>query len=379
MSKTSTTLAETMPRDYYEVLGVDREADEQEIRRAFRKLAREFHPDVNPDPAAEEQFKELAEAYEVLSDADRRQTYDRYGVEGLSGQGYAPGFEGFQSFSDLFSAFFGGGDSRSRQGADVGVQVDLTLEEAYEGALRTVEYEVAAECEKCDGSGAAPGSQLINCQSCGGRGVVRTVSQSPFGQLVRESACRDCQGAGRRPEVSCDGCSGSGRARATRVVEVNIPPGIADGQRVRVAGKGHAGEAGAPAGDLYVVIRVGEDERFIRDGDDLLSVADLSVASAALGKSIVFTPPAGEVTVEVPAGSQPGDVITVSGKGMPSVHGRRHGDLRVVLAVHVPRSLTDSERGHFEALGASLSDEPPRKAGIFDRIRSALGGAVSGG
>ena len=380
MSKTSTTPADPMPRDYYEVLGVERGADEQEIRKAFRKLAREFHPDVNPDPDAETKFKELAEAYEVLSDEERRGIYDRYGAEGLSGQGYSPGFEGFQSFSDLFQAFFsGGGQAGPSQGGDVGVQVELSLEEAYAGSSPTVEYEVSGGCETCSGSGAEPGTGLVTCSTCGGQGVVRSVTQSPFGQLVRESACRACQGAGRTPEVPCGECKGAGRVRTERNVTVEIPPGIADGQRVRVSGRGHAGEQGAPAGDLYVIVRVRENEEFVRDGDDLLCVADLSVASATLGTTVSFAPPAGDVLVDVPAGSQPGELLTVKGKGMPSVHGRRHGDLRVVLAIHVPREISDAERTLFEELADTLADAPPRKASLFDRIRSALGGAVNGG
>lgn len=380
MSRTSTTPVETLTRDYYEVLGVGRDADEHEIRKSFRRLARQFHPDVNPDPEAEVRFKELAEAYEVLSDSQRREIYDRHGAEGLSGQGYAPGFEGFQSFSDLFQAFFtGGATAGPRQGGDVGVQLDLDLADAFRGVREEVEYEVNGLCGECGGSGAQPGSEVVTCEDCRGQGVVRKVAQSPFGQVVRESPCQSCKGAGSRPRVPCESCRGAGRMRAHQVVAVDIPAGISDGQRVRVTGKGNAGDHGAPAGDLHVIVRVAPDPDFVRDGDDLYSIADISVATAALGTTLSFEPPAGVVDVSVPAGSQPGAVISVKGKGMPSVRGRRHGDLKVVLAVHVPTELDDSQRELFEQLARSLPDQPSRRGGLLDRIRSALASAAGSG
>ena len=279
-----------MPRDHYEVLGVERAADEKEIRKAFRSLARELHPDVNPDPEAEEHFKELAEAYEVLSDTDRRATYDRYGHEGLKGQGWSPGFDSFSNFGDLFSAFFGGGGSGGgpRQGADLGIAVDITLDEAFSGTKRQLDYEAVTGCETCDGSGAEPGTSLVGCKQCGGHGAVRTVQRSPFGQIVREAVCPACSGAGKTPEVPCGDCSGSGSRESTLSVEVDIPAGIDDGQRIRLAGRGNAGSPGAPAGDLYVVIQVDSDERFVRDGEDLVCVVDISMAKAAIGTEVVI-------------------------------------------------------------------------------------------
>lgn len=363
-----------MPRDFYEVLGVDRDADEKEIRKAFRTLARELHPDVNPEPDAEEKFKELAEAHEVLSDAERRATYDRYGHEGLKGQGWNPGFEGFGSFSDLFSAFFGGSAGGPQQGQDLGIAVEITLQEAFEGVSKTLEYEAVVACETCSGSGAEPGTSLVQCGQCSGSGAVRSVQRSPFGQIVRESVCPACSGAGRSPEVPCGDCAGHGRVQSVRAVEVDIPAGIDNGQRIRLSGRGSAGAPGTPAGDLYVVVQVGEDQRFVRDGDDLVTVVDLSVAKAALGATVELDGLEGPIEVPIPAGTQPGAVIEVQGQGMPSVRGRRRGDLRAVVSVHVPTKLDDAERVSMEVLAETLPDAPDAQPGIFDRIRSALAG-----
>lgn len=368
-----------MQRDHYEVLGVARDADENEIRKAFRRLAREFHPDVNPEPEAEEKFKELAEAYEVLSDPDRRAIYDRHGHEGLSGRGWSPGFESFGSFSDLFSAFFGGGGGGSGQGDDIGIGVELTLAEAFTGVRREVSFQSVVQCASCTGSGAAAGSSLVTCPRCAGQGAVRAVQRSPFGQIVTESACPDCRGVGQVPEKPCSDCEGSGVVAARRSVEVDIPSGIADGQRIRLAGQGNAGIAGAPAGDLYVVVSVANDERFVRDGHDLVCVVDVSIAKAALGTEIDLDGIDEPLTLKIPPGTQPGAVLELKGRGMPSVRGGRRGDLRAVVSVHVPTRLDDAERESLERLADSLPDAPEAREGLIDRIRRALGGAVGGG
>ncbi|HEX5226018.1 MAG TPA: DnaJ domain-containing protein, partial [Solirubrobacteraceae bacterium] len=256
-----------MPRDPYEVLGVGREAGEQEIKKAFRVLARELHPDVNAhDPQAEEKFKEAAEAYEILSDADRRATYDRYGHEGLRSGGYAPNFDAFSSIGDLFNAFFGGGGMRTgpAQGGDVAVRVDIDLLDAAHGVTSEVAFEAIDRCERCHGNGAEPGTPIETCERCGGAGQLQAVTRTPFGQMMRTMVCDTCEGDGRVPREPCSECHGRGRIRRARKIEVEIPAGIADGQRVRLSGDGHVGDAGAPAGDLYVLVRVREDPRFVR-------------------------------------------------------------------------------------------------------------------
>ncbi len=285
-----------MPRDYYEVLGVGRAADETEIKKAFRRLARELHPDTNAeDPQAEDKFKEAAEAYEVLSDADRRRQYDAYGHEGLRSGGFAPNFEGFGSVSDLFAAFFGSGGFDSAfgtgraqrggqmQGGDVVVAVAVDLLQAARGDTVEVEHEVEVRCEHCHGNGAEPGTPIVTCSRCHGSGQLQAVSRTRFGQLVRTAVCDVCGGDGRIPEQPCGVCDGAGKTVEDRTLSVQIPAGIADGQRIRLSGRGHAGDRGGPNGDLYVVVRVREDERFVRDQEDLHTVIDVPAPLAALG------------------------------------------------------------------------------------------------
>jgi molecular chaperone DnaJ len=376
-------------RDYYEILGVARDADDATIKKAFRRLARELHPDVNRhDPNAEEKFKEAAEAYEVLSDADRRATYDRYGREGLRSGGYAPNFEGFGSVSDLFEAFFGGGTlgdlfgmSGARaggaiQGGDVAVTAEIDLAEAAGGSTVEVSYEAVTVCEHCHGNGAEPGTPIETCPRCKGTGQLRAVTRTPFGQVMRTTVCDVCEGDGRVARDPCKVCRGRGRKVERPRVKVDVPAGIADGQRIRVAGRGHAGERGGPPGDLYVLIRVREDPRFVRDGDDLITAVDVSAPLAALGTVVeVDTVSDGRVEVEVPAGTQPHETLIVRGAGMPALRGRRTGDLRVVVNVVVPRHLNREQKDLLEKLAESLSEHNLRSEhGVFGKLRRAFGG-----
>jgi molecular chaperone DnaJ len=354
-----------MRRDPYEVLGVSRDADDGEIKKTFRRLARELHPDVNRhDPEAEEKFKEAAEAYEILSDAERRATYDRFGFEGLDSRGYASQAHGFGSFADIFDAFFGGdpfgaafGGGGRIQGGDIAVEVEITLEEAAAGRTLDVTYEVVDTCEHCRGNGAEPGTPIETCPTCGGAGRVRAVTRTAFGQLVREQACDTCGGDGRIASEPCHECGGRGRRAVRRTLQVDIPAGIADEQRIRLSGRGHAGERGGPPGDLYVLVRVAEDERFIRDGSDLVSVMDVPAPAAALGTTIVVPTLDGDEEIDVAAGTQPGSVITLRGRGMPTIGRGRRGDQQVVLNVVIPRNLTDRQSELLEELRSSLTPE----------------------
>ena len=364
-------MSSTLPSDPYELLGVARDADDTTIKKAFRKLARELHPDVNShDPDAEEKFKQAAEAYEILSDPERRATYDRYGHEGLRSGGQAPNFDGFGNISDLFDAFFGGafgggfgGGARTgpRQGEDVALATQIDLEQAYRGAKVEVSFEAIDRCEHCHGNGAEPGTPIEACDKCGGHGVLQAVQRTPFGQVVRQVACDKCGGDGRIPQTPCEVCDGRGLVVGHRKLEVEVPAGIADGQRIRLGGRGHAGDHGGPNGDLYVVVQVDLGERFLRDADDLVTVGDVAAPLAALGTTLTIPHPDGDVEVEVPAGTQPGTVLTVKGKGMPMLRRQgRHGDLRVVANVIIPRRLSHSQKELLEELAGSIAEEQLR-------------------
>jgi len=370
-----------MPRDPYEVLGVPRDADDAQIKKAFRRLARELHPDVNSSETAEEDFKEAAEAYEVLSDPERRATYDRYGWDGLRSGGYAPqDFSGFGSLSDIFDAFFGGGafgggtPGGPAQGGDVAVSVDIDLEQAATGAQVDVSYDAIARCEHCHGNGAEPGTPIETCSRCGGAGRLQAVTRTPFGQVVRTVECDVCGGDGRVAATPCGVCRGRGRQVRRRTLTVDIPAGIADGQRIRLAGRGHEGERGGPAGDLYVQVRVREHERFVRDGDDLVTILDLPAPLAALGTRVrVPLLDGGEEEVEIPEGTQPGATIVLRGRGMPPLRRGRPGDLRIVVNVVVPRRLDRRQRELMQELADSLSDENMTSdESVFTKLRRTL-------
>jgi molecular chaperone DnaJ len=372
-------------RDPYEVLGVARDAGEAEVKKAFRGLARELHPDVNKhDPEAEEKFKEAAEAYEILSDAERRASYDRYGFEGLDSRGFGSAAHGFGSFADIFDAFFGGdpfGAFGGRaaagrvQGGDVGVEVQITLEQAARGATVPVAYDLVDACERCGGSRAEPGSDVHVCATCQGVGRVRAVSRTAFGQLVREQVCEACGGEGRVPSQPCTACAGRGRKASRKTLDVDVPAGIADQQRIRLTGRGHAGERGGPPGDLYVLVAVAEDERFVRDGNHLVSVVDVAAPAAALGTTVNVPTLDGEEPLEVPPGTQPGTVVTLRGRGMPAVGRRGRGDQQVVLNVLVPRNLTERQRELLTELHESLGDDnlrQPADDSIVGKLRRAF-------
>jgi molecular chaperone DnaJ len=374
----------TTERDYYEVLGVLRGASDAEIKRAFRALARELHPDVSTASDADHRFREVAEAYEVLSDPDRRATYDRFGHAGLRRGGFQPTFADFGSLADVFAAFFGddafGMSTARRQpmrGGDVQAIVEIDLEEAFTGIAVTVPVDVAVACERCGASGAEPGTGTTTCSTCGGAGALRRVSRSVFGEFVSQRACPECEGTGQVLEAPCAECAGAGRLLLGRKIEIEIPAGIQDGQRIRLRGEGHAGFQGAGRGDAFVLVRVRPDPRFARDGDDLHTVVRLTMADAALGTTLRVPSLSGELELAISPGTQPGEARVVRGQGMPSLNGSRRGDLYVRLDVSVPRRLTDEQRLALEAFDRQAGPEAyaaddDEDEGFFRRLKSAL-------
>ncbi|MGZ4430991.1 MAG: molecular chaperone DnaJ [Gaiellales bacterium] len=367
-------------RDYYEVLGVPREADDTEIKKAFRRLARELHPDVNPgDPAAADRFREAAEAYEVLSGAETRARYDRFGHAGVDGSHlHTEQFMDFGSLSDLLGAFFGddlfgAGRRRPRQGGDVAVTVELTLAEAAFGVTREVEVEAIAPCERCQGTGAEPGTTPERCETCAGQGRVQRVQQTALGQFVQTGTCPTCRGRGTVVDSPCSQCRGQGRRPVVTTVEVQIPAGIMDGQRLQLRGRGHHGEPGAAPGDLYVGVSVLPDPRFQRDGSDIVSVVDVPFTEAALGVTVTVPTLDGDERVELRAGTQPSEVIVLRGRGVPLLRGRGRGDQRVIVNVLIPRKLDDNQRRLLSEFEAGVTEDTYATDGsFFGRLRSAF-------
>jgi molecular chaperone DnaJ len=361
-----------MAQDHYETLGVSQSATPDEIKRAYRRLARAHHPDANSqDPQAEERFKEVSRAYEVLSDPEKRQRYDAYGDE------RAPqGFGDIGDISDLFASFFGGGGGRTRRGpargADVLAEVELTLEEAAAGAEREVEVEVLGQCRECDGSGAAPGSFPSKCSECGGTGELREMRRTVFGNVVTAAPCIRCSGTGQVILDPCPRCQGAGRLPVQETLTVQIPPGVDDGARLRVSGRGEAGPRGGRSGDLYVSIGVAPHDIFQRAGDDLACEVKLPMTTAALGGVAHVPTLDGDEPIEISPGTQSGEVVRFRGKGMPRLNGRGRGELVGVLRVETPRDLTREEAEVLESFAKLRGEEPQERAGFFDRIKEAF-------
>lgn len=370
-----------MKRDYYEVLGVTRAADEKEIKKSFRSLARQLHPDVNKsDPEAEAKFKEAAEAYEVLSNPESRATYDRYGIDGLKRGGFSD-FSQF-SFEDIFRSFFGngvfggdmfGGQGGAERGGDAVVAVEIDLAEAASGVTREVEYEAIEKCTACEGSGAAPGTERISCKACNGVGQVRNITRTAFGQFVRQGPCSACGGAGSTVATPCEDCGGHGLEVAVRRESVEIPAGIADGQSIRMTGKGSAGEMGAAAGDLYIQVSVADHDQLTRDGNDLIYHLSLTMVDAALGVTIEIPTLEGDEEYEVKPGTQPGEVRRLRSRGMPFLRGRGRGDLKIIMEVMVMRNLSSEQKELLQKLADSSSEKNySNDEGLINRIRAAF-------
>jgi molecular chaperone DnaJ len=367
----------TTERDYYELLGVARDAAESEIKKAFRALARELHPDVSDAPDAEERFREVVEAYEVLSKSETRELYDRYGHAGLRGGGFEPGHFDFGSLSDLFSAFFGddilGSRAARSRGPDLAASVDIELVDAAVGKTLEVPFQVAVTCTRCDGDGAEPGSEITTCPTCGGAGRLQHVSRSVFGEFVQTQACPTCGGSGKKIETPCSVCDGAGRVVEERRLEVSIPPGIHDGQRIRLSGEGHAGVSGARAGDLYVQVHVRPDPRFVRENNDIFSTVDLTMTQAALGASVTIPTLDGDIPLDFEPGTQPGELRVLRGRGMPVLQGFGRGDHRVLVNVLVPRLLTDEQRRLLAEFDSHVDDQTYKPdEGFLKKIKSAF-------
>ena len=356
--------------DYYAILQVARDASEDDVRSAYRKLARQFHPDVNTAEDAHVRFKEVTEAYEVLSDPQRRQRYDMFGsTDGTVGFG----------IDDLFNTFFGG-EMRRRErgpmrGADLRMQIEIELIDSVRGGERVIKVPRLETCERCDGDGAEPGSTATTCAACSGKGEVRQVQQSVFGRFVNVSTCPRCGGAGKTVDKICARCRGEGRERKERDITLTIPAGIDDGQQLRVAGEGEAGMRGGPSGDLYVLIRLQEHARFKREGDDLVHVLRISPAQAALGDELDVPTIEGDRTkIKVPAGAQHGQAVRLRGKGVPHLGAQGRGDQLVYLDVVIPRTLTKEQKTIYQKLhdASGIPEQAEDDRGVLDRIKDAF-------
>jgi molecular chaperone DnaJ len=374
-------------KDYYEILGVSRDATQDDIKKAYRKLARKYHPDVNQnDPKAEEKFKEIKEAYDVLSDQQKRAQYDQFGHAAFENGGYQAGpqgfggFGGFGGFDDIFDMFFGqgfGGAGRGRnqprQGPDLRYDLEITLEEAATGVERDLEVVRTEICPDCNGSGAEPGTHQTTCNVCGGTGQIKQVRQTVLGQMVNITTCHACGGSGQIVTTPCSKCRGRGKIRRTRKIHVSVPPGVDTGSRLRINGEGEAGSHGGPPGDLYVYITIKSHAFFTRQGVDILYEASLSFTQAALGAEIEVPTLHGKAKLTVPAGTQPGTRFRLRGKGLPHLRRGGRGDQLVKVAVKIPTRLTAKQRKLLEEFAETLNEEKGESKGFFQKVRDAFG------
>ena len=364
-------------RDYYEVLGVSRDASSDELKRAFRKLAMDLHPDRNPNnPEAEARFKAAAEAYQVLSDPDRRRSYDLFGHTAVGPDAGFGGFEGF-GFADIFDAFFGSGfgtraQSRTVRGTDLRYDLTISFEEAFHGAEREIEVPRMATCEHCRGRGAEPGSPIDTCGTCGGSGQVRRAAQSIFGQVVNVSSCPTCRGEGRLIRQPCEECRGAGRVEARKKLRLRIPAGVDTGSQIRLTGEGESGIRGGPPGDLYVVIRVKHHPQLVRRDQDVVYELKLNMIQAALGDRIEVPTLEAPVEVAIPAGTQHGQTFRLAGKGMPHVRTGRRGDQYVVVQVVIPKDLNGRQKEMLRQVGGLTGKPEKVSKGFFDKLKDAI-------
>jgi len=369
-------------RDYYEVLGIDKNATSEVIRKAFRKLAFQYHPDRNPEDGTAEKFKEINEAYEVLSDQDKRDAYDRFGHTG-SGDFFNKGFDGFDfgGFGDIFDAFFGGATTTTRQapqrGADLLYRLAISLEETAFGSEKEIDLTRLEYCSVCQGSGSKPGTQPTKCPECDGAGQVRRVQSSIFGRFVTSATCSRCRGNGKVITEPCPQCRGTGHEKNQRTIQVKVPAGVDDNSQIRISGQGNAGSRGGSSGDLYIDITVKPHEIFTREGDDIIYELPINFAQAALGAEVEVPTLDGKHKLKIPAGSQTGKVFQVKHQGIPHLHRGGRGDELVSLFVVTPEKLDEKQRQLLQDLGITLDERNMPKAekwrGWLDRIKATFG------
>ena len=370
--------------EYYDRLGVSKDASQDEIKRAYRKMSKKYHPDINKEPGAEEKYKEVQEAYETLSDDQKRAAYDQYGPDGANGFGGQGGFGGFDGgagfggFEDIFSSFFGGGATRNpnapRQGDDLQYRVNLSFEEAIFGAEKEVHYNREATCKTCSGSGAKPGTSPVTCGRCHGQGVINVDTQTPLGMMRRQVTCDVCHGTGQEIKEPCQTCHGTGHEKQSHKVSVKIPAGVETGQQIRLAGQGEAGFNGSPYGDLFVIINVNPSDKFTRDGSTIYYTLNISFVQAALGDTVEVPTVHGNVEMTIPAGTQTGKTFRLKGKGAPRLRGGSQGDQHVTVKIVTPTKLNDAQKEALLAFAKASGDEKiaPQKKGFFNKVKDAL-------
>ncbi|MUV39587.1 Chaperone protein DnaJ [Lentibacillus sp. JNUCC-1] len=369
-------------RDYYDVLGVEQDASKEDIKKAYRKLARKYHPDVNKEENAADKFKEVKEAYEVLSDEQKRTQYDQFGHAGTDNQGFG-GFGGaqdFGGFGDIFDMFFGGGGRRQdpnapRQGADLQYTITLDFEEAIFGKEADIRIPREEECDTCQGSGAKPGTQTKTCGHCNGSGQLNTEQSTPFGKVVNRRVCHYCNGTGTIIPEKCSTCGGAGRVKKHKQIHISIPAGIDEGQQIRVTGKGESGINGGPPGDLFVGVRIQPHDFFERDGDHIYCELPLTFAQAALGDEVEVPTVHGNVKLKIPSGTQTGKTFRLKGKGVPNVHGMGHGDQHIQIRIVTPTKLSERQKDllrEFNEIGGH--DTTEEQHSFFQRFKNAFKG-----
>ena len=370
--------------EYYDRLGVSKDASQDEIKRAYRKMSKKYHPDINKEPGAEEKYKEVQEAYETLSDDQKRAAYDQYGPDGANGFGGQGGFGGFDGgagfggFEDIFSSFFGGGATRNpnapRQGDDLQYRVNLSFEEAIFGAEKEVHYNREATCKTCSGSGAKPGTSPVTCGRCHGQGVINVDTQTPLGMMRRQVTCDVCHGTGQEIKEPCQTCHGTGHEKQSHKVSVKIPAGVETGQQIRLAGQGEAGFNGGPYGDLFVIINVNPSDKFTRDGSTIYYTLNISFVQAALGDTVEVPTVHGNVEMTIPSGTQTGKTFRLKGKGAPRLRGGSQGDQHVTVKIVTPTKLNDAQKEALLAFAKASGDEKiaPQKKGFFNKVKDAL-------